>query len=785
MAVIKILNVNDFAKGLKPVTSTQLKTRSGEFDENGLFSETIFGPEDSIDRSQRMSYINLNAEVIHPTLYRIIMRLDRRLEKMFSTENMFALDYEKKLIEVEEGDVGIIGFKNMLDKLKFRGETAQRDELIKLIKFNEKNETLFINKLPIVPPDFRPYFEDEKTGEITYDELNNIYIDVLRKSFQIKSVNKNSAFYALLNYGLQLVVNTHDAFIQKKIEKKRGLIRNSILGKRIDFSGRAVITAGPTLDAHEIGLPLKMAVQIFNPFLLHILLFSPKYTKREELRKEVQDFTDGGELSVESIQKLFKAITHGDKVSEKLLDLIFDAAEIVSHDRVVLAKRDPVLHELGYRAFRPKIIRGQTIQLSTLHTGGFNADFDGDQMAVYHPVTNQAQEEIKQKMLRATGTKNFKSVIYELTKDMLVGIYAITKNLSETNSPLAVTDEDLKTATNPYIAVLYRGKRTTMGKAIFNSALPPDFRFIDEIVGKKQVGPLITEIVQTYGDAMGDKVISQLKNIGFRFATIIGSSFDLNMIPMPPEVEKLKQKIKNASPEEAFKIIEQASKIMKDHLKNTGVSDLAESGATKGWGQLEQMLIAKGVIADTKGNVLDPISGSYADGLSPKEYFMVGSGARKGVVDRALNTADTGYFTRQLVFLLNSIEADPALKDCKTKRTIEIRLTKDIIERLSGRYVLQGSKIVPFKKEEYSIGQTVKLRTPIYCASTKICHTCYGDLLKIHKTPYVGVLAGAAIGERGTQLIMRTFHTGGGATATKHDMLQEIIDGDPLVDLGK
>lgn len=228
MSVIKILDVNNFAKGLKPVTHTQLKSRSGDFDENGLFSETIFGPEDSIDRSQRMSYINLNADVIHPTLYRIILRLDRKFEKMFSTEAMFAIDSEKKLVEVEEGETGILGFKNIIHTLNFRGETAQREELIKLVKFNEKNGTLFIDKLPIIPPDFRPYFEDEKTGEITYDELNNIYIDVLRKSFQIKSINKNSAFYALLNYGLQLVVNTHDAFIQKKIEKKRGLIRNKI-----------------------------------------------------------------------------------------------------------------------------------------------------------------------------------------------------------------------------------------------------------------------------------------------------------------------------------------------------------------------------------------------------------------------------------------------------------------------------------------------------------------------------------------------------------------------------
>jgi len=755
MAVIKILDANEFARKLKPITSTQMKLRSGEFDENGLFSEVIFGAEGSIDRTMRMSYIDLNAEVIHPTLYRVIIRLDRRLEKMFFAETSFSLDSSGKLIEDENGVVGILGFKSLMPKLKFRGETQQREELIKLINFNYQKDTLFVSKLPVIPPDFRPYFEDEQTGEITYDELNEIYVDVLRKSFQIKSINKTTAFYSVLNANLQKAVNTHDAFIQKKIEKKRGLIRNSILGKRVDFSGRAVITSGPELDAHEIGIPLKMAVMIFSPFLIHLLIFSQTYPRREELRNEISQYIPDGELSVDTIQKLFRAIESGDKIPRTLFDLIFEAAEIVSRNRFVLAKRDPVIHELGYRGFKVKIVRGETIHLSSLHTGGFNADYDGDQMAVYHPITNQAQEEIKQKMMRATGTKNFNSVIYELSKDMLVGIYCITKPRSENNSPSEVSEEELEKATNPYIAVMYKGKKTTMGKAIFNNALPKDFPFVDDLVTKKIVVALIQKILKNYGPEASDRTISKLKTIGFKFATIMAPTLDISNIQMPPEIQKIKQRIKNASPEEAFKLLQQAADIMKKHLENTGVYDLSASGATKGWDQLQQMFIAKGVISDTEGNVLDPIAGSYADGLSPTEFFKVGSGARKGVVDRALNTSDTGYFTRQLVYVLNSVEAHPSLLDCKTKRSITIRLTKDIIDRLSGRNVIRGSKAIPFNKSDYSVGQTASLRTPIYCESPKICHTCYGDLLKIHKTPYIGVVSGMAIGERGTQLIMR------------------------------
>ena len=321
MSVIKVLDVNGFARGLKPVTSTEIKSRSGEFNENGLFSEEIFGAEGSLDRSKSFSFMNLSTKVIHPTLYRHIIRLERKLESWFSTEASFKIGDDGSIIEDEEGVTGLSTFIESFPKIKFRtAGSGQREEFIKGLQQAYKDNTLFIDKIPVLPPDVRPYFEDE-SGQAEIDELNNVYIDILRKSLQIKSAGSSGPFFDLLNWGLQLSIINHDKFIKKKIEKKHGLIRGNMLGKRIDFSGRAVITPGPALDINEIGIPLRMAVQLFNPFLLHLLLFSKKYPHKETLGKLVEGYTES-ELTVDSLQRVFKAITHNDTIPKELYDLI-------------------------------------------------------------------------------------------------------------------------------------------------------------------------------------------------------------------------------------------------------------------------------------------------------------------------------------------------------------------------------------------------------------------------------------------------------------------------------
>ena len=784
MAVIKVLDVNKFVKGLKPVTSTELKTRTGEFAPDGLLSEDIFGVEGSLDRSKNMSFINLNTKIIHPTLYRHVTKLEPKLAKMFSTEISITINANGSITEVDDGITGIAAFIENFPKIKFRDlDSGPRKEIIKNLQQSYKDNTLFIDKIPVVPPDVRPVFETEE-GELQIDELNNIYVSVLRKSFQVKSAGSKGQFFDLLSYGLQLGVNAHDTFIQSRIEKKRGLIRGNILGKRIDFSGRAVITPGPELDVGEIGLPLRMAVNIFQPFILNRMIFNRKYPFKAELEEEIKNY-DGSELSVESLQRIFKAIKNNDSVPKKLYQLIFDATEIAMKGRAVLLKRDPALHDLSIRGMMPKLVTGNTIQLNTLQVVGFNADFDGDQMAIFHPLTKEAQEEIKQKMTRLSGSKNTKSVVFELSKEMVAGLYVLTKDSPSKASPIEVSDEDLEKAVNPYIPVIYRNKITTMGRAIFNSPFPKDFGFIDQLIRKGFVNSLIPIILEKYGEEKTKQVFSKLEKIGFKFATIVAPSMTLDDLDVPDSILEIKEKMKTATPEEGLKLQEEGMKILHQHYKGTGLFDLTDSGSARGWGQASQILISKGVTADPKGRVLDPIASSFADGLKTSEYFRASSGARKGMVDRALNTATTGYFTRKLVYLLNSLEAHPTLKDCKTKRTLSVRLNKDIIPRLTGRYIIKLGKPVLFKAEKYKVGDVVDLRTPIYCVSPKICHTCYGELLKRIKSPYVGVLAGSSIGERGTQLIMRTFHTGGAATMAKHDIFQDIVDNDPLVNLEK
>lgn len=782
MAVIKVLDVNKFVKGLKPVTSTELKTRSGEFSANGLLSEEIFGVEGSIDRSKKMSFIELNTSIIHPTLYRHIIKLERKLEQMFSTESGIKINSDGTIEEDDNGLTGIPAFIENFKKIKFRDlNSTSRKEIISNLQQTYKNGTLFIDKLPVVPPDVRPVFEDE-TGKLQVDELNEIYISILRKSFQVKSAGTKGQFFDLLTYGVQLAVNSHDKFIQKKIEKKGGLIRGNMLGKRIDFSGRGVITSGPQLDVNEIGIPFRMAVFIFQPFILNYMIFK-RYAFKDELEAQIKEY-DGSDLSVESLQRVLKAIKNKDSIPDKLYQLIYDATEIVMKDRAVILKRDPVLHELGVRGMYPKLNKGDTIQLSTFHTGGFNADFDGDQMAVYHPLTRQAQDEVKERMIRSVTGKNMKGTTIELSKEMKTGIFVLTKDTTMRTSPIAVSQEDLDKATDPYIPVTYRGKNTTMGRAILNSVFPSDYPFINKQISGGYLNDILPELIDKYGEKKSNEIFSKLEKIAFKFVTLIAPSFDLRDLSMPPEVEAIKEKLKTATPAEGFKLIDQGLEVVKKRLEGTGVRELIDSGASKGWGQPSQILIAKGVTADPKGRVLNPIASSFADGLKPTEYFKAGSGARKGMVDRALNTGDTGYFNRKLVYLLNSVEADPSLKDCGTKRVLTIRLTQDYINRLAGRYIQKpGGRVVLFRSQDYKPGDTIQLRTPIYCTSKKICHTCYGDLIKRHRSPYIGVLAGSSIGERGTQLIMRTFHTGGAATATKHDVFGDLIQNDPLVNL--
>ena len=776
--MINFLDIKSFKKGLKPITATELFSKPGEFHPDGLFSESIFGPEESTERKKTFAYIDLNASVIHPSAYMLLIQLDRKIELFVSAQETFSVDSKGTLQKDPDGVTGISSFIKLLPKIKFRGGTDTRDKFVKKIKESYKSGILFIDLIPVIPPTQRDAYQDQK-GMWVIDPLNDYYIATLRRAYQIKSAAKTGALFDLLNFELQKAVINHDNFIRKLIQKKRGLIRSQMLGKRTDFSGRAVVTPGPDLKINEIGVPLRMAVSLFEPFLIH-RLFNSGRVDPVKLGKEVKKFI-GLELSIDSMKSVLKAIKSGDDVPKALYDIIFEATEVAMMNRVVLAKRDPVLHAESVRSFNPILITGNTIQLCTLQVGGFNADFDGDTMAIFHPITNEAQEEVRTRMMRSESGENDTSVTFELSKEMCVGLFSLTKDVRKTTPPIAVTNKDLETAVDPYIPVVYRKKTTTMGKAIFNSVFPATFPFYEGVVTKKVVNGMIPTILKKYGQEQAIKTFSALEKIGFKFSTIIAPSITLDDLKLPSEILQLKKQLENASTEEASILLKKMQELLVKHLKDTGLYDLVESGSAKGWGQPMQLLVAKGLVADPTGKVLDPIKGSFSDGLTNKEYFAAAGGARKGIIDRTLNTADTGYMSRKLAYILNSVEIDRQLKDCKTKRTLDIRLTKELVTRINGRYLLEGGKPQLFNPKDYKIGTLIHLRSPIFCKGKKLCHTCYGKLLERHKSPYAGVMAAQMIGEAGTQDIMRSFHLGGAVKVIERDILSDIIQNDALV----
>ena len=373
--MLRLLNPSNFSQNLKPVTSMITTTKTGHFHEKGLFSEDIFGPDGSKDRRILFSFIELHGFAIHPSVYRVLLQLDRKIEKFISTEESFVLDKDGRLEIAETGGVtGIKEFIKLFPSIKWRGETELRDKLKKFIARETKANTVFINKIPVIPPELRPAVQGED-GNWMIDALNDVYISVMRRASQLRS-SGSGPLYDLLNYAMHQSVMDHDNYIRSKIGKKHGIIREQMLGKRIDFSGRSVITPDPNLKINECGVPLRIAIGIFEPFIMHRLLYSGRVDK-EVLSNGVKEFT-GMDLSVEAVKRVMKGIKEGDKLPEDLYELFFEQTEIAMKGRVVVVKRDPVLHTQSYLAYNPVLHRGDTMLMSTTQVGVHNADFDGD-----------------------------------------------------------------------------------------------------------------------------------------------------------------------------------------------------------------------------------------------------------------------------------------------------------------------------------------------------------------------------------------------------------------------
>lgn len=781
--MIKPIDLKKFTKNLVPVETPEIFSSGGSaLHPKGIASELIFGPQDSGKQKTTFSYIELNTEVIHPALYEIVKRLDRRIEKIISTELFFMVNESGEIIEVSEdmGETGLSNFIKAFSKIKMRGGTGARDTYVKLIEKCYNNGSLFIDRIIVIPPYFRPIYQTED-GQWVIDAINEIYISILRKTISIKSQQQHGILGDLFRFGIQRVVNQHHEFIKKKIAKKDGLIRNKLMGKRVDYSARSVISTNPQIKSGQIGIPFRMLTKLFEPFLVFYMLRSGRVSK-EQFEPLIKEFDNSLEYGPDAVIKIIRAIQTDERLSPDLKKLFWVATEAIAEKRMVLAKRDPVLIPESYQAFRPILIDGHTIQLCPIHVGSFNADFDGDQMAIVHPLSNESQKELHEKASRIYSSGSTSGTTIEPSKDILLGLYILTKPSKDKNSPINLTDEDIPNINDPYQRVVFRNQNTTAGQAIYNWCFPKDFPFYTGIVTKKVVKSHLDKCQQKYNQDEFKIINNRIMEQGFKWATIGGSSFTLDSIELPKYIMDLKKDLEGADPETATKILNQSQKEITKYLEDTGLGDILESGCAKGYGQTMQVIFAKGLLSDINGEIQPAISKSMAEGLDSKTFFAAGSGARAGIVGRVISTADTGYLARRLVYFLNTVELHSNLKDCNTEKTMSVKITdSDMLKRLRFRYVVQKDQLVKIEEAGIKIGDTIELRSPIYCKSKKLCHACYGRSYERIATPFVGVSAGLNIGEAATQSSMEKFHTGGAVKVVKKKIIDDLQSNNPIM----
>jgi len=781
MSVIKFIDMEKFSKKLKEVSSTEIFIAKESFHPDGLFSEEVFGAVGTPERNKTFGYINLNTKVLHPAIIPTMKRICRNLYFALIRDGNFTLTDDGDLVADKNGSIqGITEVLKNLDKIKFRTGTPQRENLVAMINHYRKIGQLFISKMPVMPPTYRDIINDSQ-GNVNIDPINDLYNSIITLSLQLSTITSSGAVYDILTARMQEEVLEIYNYITSKISKKEGLIRHDILGKRVDYSARAVVTgAANEVASDEIGIPFSICTKIFEPFIMYQLLNAPNAPK-EELAAELYKYNQM-ELSTSSLRNLFSGISKHNEIPPELEKIIKRAIVYCMKDKVVIAKRDPVLHSEGTLAFKPILVDGTVLRLNPLYCAGYNADFDGDQMALFTPLTREAIQEAKEKMMTVHSKDGMNHSVVSIEKDTLAGLYVLTKDpdISTSKYPL-LKNEDQLTEFNIYDTVKYQGFKTTVGKIIFNKeCLPSKYPFINSVINKKIFSKIKDHIYKKYNEKDFRHFCEKSLELGFKYYTIAPPTFALNDLEIPQSIYKLKEKLTGASSDEAQKIIDQMENELAKYLKNKkggGLPLITGAGVQKGgYDQLRQVLVAKGLMSDIDGNVLDPIKSSYAEGLNSEEFFKVSPATRKGIVDRVLNTADTGYLSRQLIFACQSVEIDPRIKDCKTTRTLDIVAKPDIAKRLEGRYIVTNKGTHRLFNIKTDTNKLVKLRSPLYCRTKKICMTCYGQLALRNKSQYVGITAASIIGERGTQLIMRTFHTAGAVSIEKIDLIDIITN---------
>ncbi len=733
------------------------------------------------------------------------------------------IDLEASIKNLEEKLADAIDSK----KEKF----VKRLKLLKSFRNNNiRPEWMIMTVLPIVPPDLRPMVALDG-GRFAASDLNDLYRRIINRNNRLKQLVDLNAPEVICRNEKRMLQEAVDALIdnsarhtktvtastgQKRqlksladtLKGKQGRFRQNLLGKRVDYSGRSVIVVNPRLNLDQCGLPKTMALELFKPFIISQLI------KRE---------------IVHNVRSASRYIEAGH-------DEVWDILEEIIKGAFVLLNRAPTLHRLGIQAFRPILIEGKAIQIHPLVCTAFNADFDGDQMAVHVPLTKEAKWEAEHLMLSshnllkpATGDP-----IVAPAQDIVWGTYYMTliekdfnekKNeelhyfYSEDEALLAydMSGIDLHEA----IRVRYNGEliKTTVGRLIFNSLLPEKLRYLNEVVGKGKLKDLIRECLRIYGEEETVKFIDSLKNRSFAFITRSGLSWGFGDLPSLPEkdllieaanlkVEEIKEQYNEGlltESERYAKVIEEwtntkdkIAEICKKGLANIlPVYSMIDSGARGSWAQPVQILGMKGLVTSPSGTIFElPVKGNFKEGFGVLEYFISTHGVRKGLSDTALRTANAGYLTRRLV----DVSQDVIISDDDCGDTVGLSLNKaesekngeDFFKRLTGRYLAKdvedkkGKAILSagdiLDEEHIKLLKTkeiteVCVRSVLSCKMHKgICAKCYGWDLAYNKAvkmgATVGIIAAQSIGEPGTQLTLRTFHAGG--VAGQDDITQGL-----------
>jgi len=710
---------------------------------------------------------------------------------------------------------------------------AKKKTLVKRLKVVEnfinsgnRPEWMMLTVLPVLPPDLRPLVALDG-GKFAVSDVNDLYRRVINRNNRLKRLTELDAPEIIIRNEMRMLQEAVDALfdnaktanavkgankrplksLSEIIKGKQGRFRQNLLGKRVDFSGRSVIVVGPNLNMDQCGIPKKMALELFKPHLM---------AKLEER---------GYSTTLKSAKRLIEAETN--EVWECL-------AEIVE-DYPVLLNRAPTLHKLSIQAFNPVLIDGKAIQLHPLVCSAFNADFDGDQMAVHVPLSQEAIAEAKVLMMSSMNILLPASgrAIAVPSQDMILGIYYVSlekngvkgehklfANLNEVRIAMELGTVDI----HAKIRTVIDGQlvTTTAGRLIIHDILP-DFvplSYWNKILKKKDIGALVDYIYKHGGYKVTPKFLDNLKNLGFKYATTAGVSISIDDIRIPDSKSGLVAKGKKevvevqkqfnqgllTEQERYNKIIDiwtvlnnKLGSEMMDLVKDdkdgfNSIYMMADSGARGSSAQIRQLAGMRGLMAKPDGSIIEtPILSNFREGLNVLEYFISTHGARKGLADSALKTANAGYLTRKLIDVSQNVRVD--LEDCGTHEGIEIsdivdgnELVEGLEERITGR-VIAADIVDPISNEilfqegtliteedakivsEAGV-KSVVIRTPLTCkAVNTLCAKCYGlnlgEQRKANPGEAVGVLAAQSIGEPGTQLTLRTFHVGGTASATQ------------------